>query len=239
MKKINLVLAMILFTGLLSSCGQGAVSQEEYDRVVKERDSLQEQYDKLLEEYSNYYAQHEVNELKESISTEIEQNETLESREQTTDIPYDYYESGQYKVGEDIQAGEYILLAESDREGFFSVDEDANGNEIIFNGNFKTNTIVTVNDGEFFEFKRSIAVRYDDFYPANEIDISNDGIMIKVGNEIEPGEYKVLGERGYYCIYSDSRQDDIISNGQVDGSKYISVEDGQYLVLKKCTIQVP
>lgn len=124
--------------------------------MVKGRDSLLEQYDKLFEEYSNYYAQNEIDELKESISKEIESNEN--------------YERGQYKVGEDIQAGEYILLAESDREGFLSVDEDANRN-------YETNTIVTVNDGEFFEFKRSIAVRYEDFYPANKIDISNEGIM--------------------------------------------------------------
>lgn len=232
MKKISLIFTMIFFTAILSSCGQSGVPQEEYDRVVEERDSLQKKYDELLEEYSYYYMENEQEDIRESISAEIETDD------QTTEAPYDYYESGQYKVGEDIEPGEYVLLTIGDRDGFFSVDEDANGNKIIFNGNFKTNTIVTVNDGEFLQISRSIAVKYGDFYPSNQIDISNEGIMIKAGNEIQAGEYKVLGESGYYCIYGSSRQNDIISNGQVDGSRYINLEDGQYLELKKCTIQI-
>lgn len=235
MKKQATIIFMAFFVGaILSSCGN-YVSKEEYDKVVEEKEDLQENYDELLDEYSSYYAEKEVEALKE----EVQENNSsdLETNESEKEAPFNYKESGQYKVGKDIEAGEYVLLAESD-SGFFSVNSDANGNDIIFNGSFKTNTIVTVKDGEFFEFKRSVAVKYEEFYSSNQINIDNEGIMIKVGNEIQAGEYQVEGEDGYYCIYSDSRQGDIISNGLIDGMGYISVENGQYLELNRCKLKI-
>jgi len=157
------------------------------------------------------------------------------SKEDSNNQTFDYYPSGQYKVGSDIDSGEYVLLSEND-DGFFSVNSDANGNDIIFNGGFDINSIITVNEGEFLELRRCIAVKYDDFYPDNSIKIEMEGIMIKVGNEIDAGEYKIEGEDGFYSIYSDSRREDIISNGSVKGSAYIQVEDGQYLELRRCKI---
>lgn len=46
------------------------------------------------------------------------------------------YDSGMYKVGVDIPAGEYIVLnTGSRRNGYFSVTSDANGDDILFNDN--------------------------------------------------------------------------------------------------------
>ena len=136
-----------------------------------------------------------------------------------------------------MDAGEYMILADPE-SGYFAVTNDANGEDIIFNGNFETNTIITVNDGEYCRLSDAIAVKIDEFYDLGyTIKTDADGIMIKVGNEIDAGEYLLEGEDGYYCIYSSSRQDDIISNGRVEGSGYIEVQDGQYLKLNRCVIK--
>ena len=44
---------------------------------------------------------------------------------------------------------------------------------------------------------------------------------------------------GYYCIYSSSRQDNIISNDNFDGQRYVTVSDGQYLLLSRCKFVDP
>ena len=59
-----------------------------------------------------------------------------------------YYE-GQYKVGRDFIAGEYVLLNTSDYSGYFAISSDANGRNTIANGLFEVNSIITVYDGEY------------------------------------------------------------------------------------------
>ena len=73
------------------------------------------------------------------------------------------YDPGQYKVGVDIPAGEYVLLA-TDGSGYFSVTSDANGNDIVFNDNFDVSSIVTVLAGEYITLKRCAAFPSSDFY---------------------------------------------------------------------------
>lgn len=63
--------------------------------------------------------------------------------------------------------------------------------------------------------------------------------MYKVGVDIPAGEYNVkaeLGELGYLCVYPDSTRSDIIANDSFENNSYITVTDGQYLVLEHCYI---
>ncbi len=144
--------------------------------------------------------------------------------------------SGMHKVGEDILAGEYIIFA-SGSSGYFCVSSDSNQDDILFNGNFDYSSIITVNDGEYLELERCYAVPFDE---VGEIDLTGDG-MFKVGTHIPAGEYKLESEinSGYYCIYSDSRQQDIIANDNFEGQNYVTVSDGEYLVLDRCKFLVP
>lgn len=231
----KVISALLMVSMLMCGCrgGVSEISQEEYDKVVAERDELQEKYDKLLDEYASLKTDITVESIKEQANeSSADESEELDTE---SEFPFEYISSGQYKVGTDIEQGEYVLLSDGGN-GFFSVNSDANGNDIIFNGGFETNSIITVNDGEFLELNRCIAVKYDDFYPSNTIKTELEGIMIKVGNEIEEGEYKLEGENGYYCIYSDSRQSDIVANGSIKGSGYIQVSTGQYLELSRCKL---
>lgn len=138
---------------------------------------------------------------------------------------------GMYKVGLDIFAGEYVVFA-SDGSGYFSVSSDSNQEDILFNENFDYNSIITVNDGEYLKLERCYAVPFDE---VDEIDLTGDG-MFKVGTHIPAGEYKLDSgtNSGYYCVYSDSRQQDIIVNDNFEGQNYVTVSDGQYLVLDRC-----
>lgn len=144
------------------------------------------------------------------------------------------HEAGQYKVGTDIEAGEYVFFTDSSR-GYFCVSSDANGKDIIANENFSYNSIMTIRDGEYLELSKCYAV------PIKEVDKLpiEKATMFKVGTHIMAGEYKLIPNdgRGYYCIYSDDRQDDIESNDNFNGQSYITVVDGQYLKLSRCHIE--
>lgn len=147
------------------------------------------------------------------------------------------YSSGQYKVGIDIPSDEYVIFATSD-SGYFSVTADPNGDDIVLNDNFDANSIATVYEGEYLELSRAFAVSSEDFYESHTILSDVPGIMLKVGYDIEPGEYKLVAtnDSGYYCVYADSRHDDIVSNDNFEGFSYVSVSEGEYLILSRCVI---
>lgn len=216
-------LVFLALTGMMLmsvvGCSSG-VSQEEYDKVVAERDSLLEQIEAMTEQL-DYQA--------------FDQDEQSVDEEPTYK---EQYIAGQYKVGEDIPAGEYVILADGD-SGYFSVSSDANNEVIIFNDNFDYNSIITILDGEYLKLSRSTAIPFDSFYSESTIDLSKTGIMLYVGKDIDAGEYKLSCEgenSGYYCIYSSSRQDDIITNDNFDNYAYVSVSEGQYLALDRCYV---
>ena len=146
----------------------------------------------------------------------------------------DEYSAGMDKVGVDIPEGEYLLMA-SGGSGYFCVSSDSNQNDIIFNENFEYNSIVTIEDGEYLDLSRCYAVPFSE---VTDISTGETGCMLKVGTHISAGEYKLIAteEDGYYCIYKTSRQDDIVANDNFEGQKYITVTDGQYLVLNRCYI---
>lgn len=149
------------------------------------------------------------------------------------------YNAGQYRVGRDMVAGEYVLLSTSDYGGYFCVSSDALGNDIICNDLFEVNSIVTVRSGEYIELERCIAVDATSFYTKYSIRTDNYGVMLKVGYDIMPGTYRVVaqpGQTGYYCIYNDSRHDDIINNDLFENSAYVTIRTGQYIILSRCRI---
>lgn len=150
------------------------------------------------------------------------------------------YDAGQYKVGLDMVEGQYMVWSTHSISGYFCVSSDANGNDILFNDNFETNSIIEVRNGEYVELNRCMAIALDDFYEEYTIKRSATGVMFRVGYDILPGEYKLIaeeGKTGYYCIYADLRHDDIISNDNFSNSSYVTVRDGEYLILNRCTIK--
>ena len=59
----------------------------------------------------------------------------------------------------------------------------------------------------------------------------------KVGSDIPAGEYKLTASgSGYYCVYPDTGKSKILENDNFTSVNYITVEDGQYIELSRCTM---
>jgi len=148
-------------------------------------------------------------------------------------------DAGTYEVGKDIDAGEYILFATSS-SGYFSVCADSNGADIIFNDNFDYNSIITVYGGDFLKMNDCWAFPIEK--NIREVNTSEHG-MFKVGVHIPPGTYNLVvdngSDEGYYCIYSSSRQDNIVSNEIFENNSIVTVSDGQYLKLSQAVFENP
>lgn len=162
-----------------------------------------------------------------------------DTSEATEVVNIPFWKDGIYKVGVDIPAGEYMLISYDD-PAYFCVTADSNGDDIIFNEMFKYNSIITINDNEYVEFSDCAAYPFESWSEMNTVDITQPNFMAKVGIHIPAGEYKVCsleGERGYYVIYPDSRQNDIIANDVFEGQNYVTISDGQYFSLSDALIQ--
>ena len=152
------------------------------------------------------------------------------------------YKEGQYKVGSDLPEGAYVLVC-TGSSAYFAYSTDANGDDIIENDNFEGHSIVDVQSGEYLEIKRCYAVPLDEvpgFDPADGY--LPEGCYI-AGKHIAAGEYKVemnpdANYAAYVCVYSDARRTDIVTNDNFDGSRYITVEDGQMLVIKRASVKI-
>ena len=169
-------------------------------------------------------------------------NETSEPVTETEPEPQSTkYKASTYKVGVDIPAGEYVVFQDGFM-GYWEIAKDSEGtlDSILANENIAYNSIVTLQDGLYFKMTGCYAVP---LVENPSVDTSGSG-MFKVGTHINAGEYKVEVDEnsslgyGYVEVSANSSNtlDAIISNDNFEGSKYITVSDGQYLKLYGCHI---
>ena len=156
------------------------------------------------------------------------------------------YDSGTYSAGE-IKKGEYAFV-KFDGSGSYYEETDRAG-EIIDNENFSSFGYVTVHGVGEIE-TRGVLISVDSFSTlgvtgAKEIyeklnSMSNyyESGYYKVGVDIAPGQYKIesIG-RGYYAIMSGPvGNSDIVNNDNFNGTKQITLRNGQYLELSRVQI---
>ena len=145
---------------------------------------------------------------------------------------------GEYKVGDDLPAGEYYVKCDGNNL-YVEVASDSSGDldSIIYNLNTKGGVYITVEDGEYLEISGGDLYELDKSPDRGAEDGYYKEGMYKVGDDIPAGEYKVEasedGLMGYIEVSTDSRHqiEDIVTNDNFDNNKYITVEDGQYLTL--------
>lgn len=163
-------------------------------------------------------------------------SKTYECKVTVNPVPIKTYTSGDYQVGVDIPAGEYVVFANS-KYAYFAINSDSSGltSSIIANDNFAYNSIVTVSRGQYLKLSLCYAVALNDA----SVNTSGEGMFL-VGKHIKAGEYQLqaTNARGYYKVYSESTHtsDKRIINDNFTGTKYITVENGQYLQLYGCKI---
>ena len=184
------------------------------------------------------------NRITANTQTTATQKETQKATTQkTTQDTYDKltkYKAGTYKVGKDIPSGDYYLQSlTSQGLAYFGVYADGNKSKIKFNENFKNNMLISIEDGEYLELNKCNAIPLLEFRQYYTTKTTLDNCMLEVGVDIEPGEYKLIAtsSRGYYCIYDDLRESNIVSNDNFDNQTYCTVEKGQFLILNNCKIE--
>lgn len=64
------VLFLVLASFILSGCGSSGISQDEYNKVVEERDELQEKYDDLLDDYAEMKAEQTIDQIQEDVESQ-------------------------------------------------------------------------------------------------------------------------------------------------------------------------
>lgn len=72
----------------------------------------------------------------------------------TENQPRTYWGEGMYKVGVDIPAGEYNVIAEEGESAYLDLSSDSTGNSRILNNVFENNMYITVEDGQYLTLKR-------------------------------------------------------------------------------------
>lgn len=221
-KKIISILLVAGLTFSLIGCGSESTTNvnDNSNKKIEQSNNIETSESKTKEEPKS-----EENKQEETKKEEVKKEENKGIK------------AGTYKVGTDIQAGEYIFIASSSL-GYIECTTDSTGDidSIVFNDNVEGNVYLTVNDGEYLKATGGT------LYPVEEAPsiIPSDGVykagMYKVGKDIPAGEYKViltdttLG-MGYYEVATDSRHgiESIVTNENVQADTYLTVSDGQYL----------
>lgn len=142
------------------------------------------------------------------------------------------YGAGQYKVGVDIPAGEYLAVG----DGYLELTRKPKDNW-IFNNNFNNRHYVEGRDGEYI--KITAGVRLYPVDKAPKVEFNSDNVIAgqyKIGTDIPAGEYKVTSEsNGYFAVWLNSHDNTIIANAFMPGANethYVNVTAGQYLFLR-------
>lgn len=212
-----IVVGLIVLFGLIGACNEGS------------NDDTKRSEDAAIET-----AAAETPDDQQEAEQPEESAEPEETKEPEKDVKT--YKAGMYKVGSDLPAGEYCVMAKG-HSAYVEVANDSSGtlDSIVTNDNVSTFAFVTVSDGQYLE------VTGGTFVAAEDADIPGpnaDGVYgegtYRVGKDIEAGEYKVTCTNGVFAyveVSVDSRGvlDSIVTNDNIESSAYITVSDGQYL----------
>lgn len=235
MKKRLLVISTVCIFCMIG-CAQGSGEKGVEESGGKSVEEMESQYESMMAEYES--EQHEIPDYIKALYGE-DDIETSSKIKESVDISSDkQYEAGQYKVGVDMPAGEYMIYSNTgERSANFYLTEDSNGKEIIASNRFDYNNIIYVNDNEYFKLNYAFALPIEEVREL-PIDKAN---MFKIGVFLPAGEYKLRSTSdkysGFYCIYNDNRQSNIEASDIFKGQAYVTVKEGQYLYIRDCKIE--
>ena len=157
--------------------------------------------------------------------------------------------SGMWKVGQDLKAGEYILVKnDGEYMGSFDITTGTSGDfdEIVDSNAFHNFEYIKVKDGQYLKLDGCTLYIIDEVKPSmhlEKFDELTNGMFI-VGIDIEPGQYKLENinkeYNGWFSLYNSL---DGGYNGGVDlqdsdffeNNTFITLTEGQYLKLDENT----
>lgn len=156
--------------------------------------------------------------------------------------------AGMYKVGTEVQPGDYIVVSNStssnDISGYVEITKDSTGSldSIVMNNNVQGRVYITISSGQYLNIKDAR------MYPvgkAPSIIITNNQLpagQYKVGVDIQPGEYTVHADSndGFVEVDTDDSHnlENIVTNDNFSGDRYITVSEGQYITIERGYIKL-
>lgn len=179
-------------------------------------------------------------------STEVSVPAQTNSESAPAPVPKEkdiWTKAGMYKVGNDITAGEYLIVSDSFIPAYYQVSKDSTGtlDSIISNDNFTGSRYITLADGQYLELRSAKFVSIDKAPIQEPKDGAYQPGMYKVGRDIAAGEYKAIPDANsmaYLEVSKDSKgaMTSIISNDNFDAEKYVTIKDGQYIKINGCKL---
>lgn len=151
--------------------------------------------------------------------------------------PQNYFANGQFKVGVDLPAGEYVAVG----TGYVEVSKASSGNvnDILVNDNIiDARRYVVVNDGEYVKVMSDMKLYSLADAPKLNLNYSKlPANQYKVGVDIPAGEYKILLDAGGYVALTRDTRKNYVGNQYAHngGQFYATVAEGQYLQIKNGT----
>lgn len=159
------------------------------------------------------------------------------------------YPRGEYVVGEDIPAGEYLLysddLGSSVPEGFGEAYACLiDGSDTVFDSWFEYSRYAKLEDGQYLDLSWCSA--YDTSMHTIENNPFEHSGMFKVGVDVEAGTYEVkaIDDNAMYFYYVHDDLEDFNDDAMFDyfrenyGEKTeVTLENGQYLELFHCVLE--
>ncbi|MCH4184784.1 MAG: hypothetical protein LKF61_04775 [Eggerthellaceae bacterium] len=146
------------------------------------------------------------------------------------------YKAGTYMVGKSFPAGEYRLTATS--SGYYCVYPDTKKSEILGNGNFTGVQYVTVTDSQVLLLNDCNATAVADSKVTSKNTLTESG-RYEAGIDCPPGTYSLAAGKsgtGYYAVYNSSDPDaKIVQNNNFQNSDIVTIDQGQYLEISRCT----
>lgn len=160
-----------------------------------------------------------------------------------------------YKVGKDIEAGEYILVGNSTYKigdvsdknfGYYAIcnkkECNVENGDVEISNKFIDKAYVIVKDGQFLKVKHAKLYNAKEYKSTVENSISYSSnysfsTYYKIGYDLSAGTYTLDGDDFYYSICTKPSckisidENEIIDNNNVKGSSTITVKDGQYLII--------
>lgn len=171
---------------------------------------------------------------------EVTSSTQTEQKQEKTKVKT--FKDGQYKVGTDLPAGEYVAISKGD--AYIEVAKDSKGgmDSVVVNDIFINRSMITVSDGQYLKIQNATLYAIADAPKVQPKDGFLESGMYRVGADIAAGEYKVISEGGdsYIELSKSSRHTmgDILSNDIFQGDKYVTLQDGQYVKFFKAKIKM-
>ena len=157
--------------------------------------------------------------------------------------------SGMWKVGQDLKAGEYILVKnDGEYMGSFDITTGTSGDfdEIVDSNAFHNFEYIKVKDGQYLKLDGCTLYIIDEVKPSmhlEKFDELTNGMFI-VGIDIEPGQYKLENinkeYNGWFSLYNSldggyNGGVDLQDSDFFDNNTLITLTEGQYLKLDENT----